>query len=174
MLGHHFSLSAEREKGAHYLQAAGDRARMIYANDDALRFYEQALAALGRGRADAAADWQLASALPICAARRAAARSRTTTTRRCCRHIAKPATVSPSARILRKIGRLLWDAGKRDKAEARYAEAAALLDGADAPIEQAHLWQERGRLAFRSGRSRPGRKMGRRGARLRTLAATGA
>ncbi len=26
-----------------------------------------------------------------------------------------------------------------------------LLDGADAPIEQAHLWQERGRLAFRTG-----------------------
>ena len=58
--------------------------------------------------------------------------------------------MSPAARILRKIGRLLWDAGKRDKAEARYAEAAALLEGADAPIEQAHLWQERGRLAFRT------------------------
>ena len=46
MLGHHFALSSEREKGARYLQAAGDRARMIYANDDALRFYERALAAL--------------------------------------------------------------------------------------------------------------------------------
>ena len=47
VLGHHFSLSAAREKGARYLRAAGDRARMIYANDDALRFYQQALAALG-------------------------------------------------------------------------------------------------------------------------------
>src|SRR4029079_19345208 len=47
--------------------------------------------------------------------------------------------------------RLLWDAGKRDKAEARYGEAAAFLEGGDAPIEQAHLWQERGRLAFRTG-----------------------
>ncbi|TIX53393.1 MAG: adenylate/guanylate cyclase domain-containing protein, partial [Mesorhizobium sp.] len=56
-----------------------------------------------------------------------------------------------SARVLRKIGRLFWDVGKRDNAESRYAEAAALLDGADAPIEQAHLWQERGRQAFRSG-----------------------
>jgi predicted ATPase len=56
-----------------------------------------------------------------------------------------------SARVLRKIGRLLWDVGKRDDAESRYVEAAALLDGADAPIEQAHLWQERGRQAFRSG-----------------------
>ncbi|TIV65763.1 MAG: adenylate/guanylate cyclase domain-containing protein, partial [Mesorhizobium sp.] len=56
-----------------------------------------------------------------------------------------------SARVLRKIGRLLWDVGKRDNAESHYAEAAALLDGADAPVEQAHLWQERGRQAFRSG-----------------------
>ncbi|TJW91863.1 MAG: adenylate/guanylate cyclase domain-containing protein, partial [Mesorhizobium sp.] len=46
VLGHHFAHSAERERGAHYLQAAGDRARMIYANDDALRFYERALTAL--------------------------------------------------------------------------------------------------------------------------------
>ena len=49
-----FRLSAEREKGARYLQAAGDRARTIYANDDALRLYEQALAALARDRADTA------------------------------------------------------------------------------------------------------------------------
>ncbi len=46
VLGHHFGLSAEREKGALYLREAGDRARMIYANDDALRFYERALATL--------------------------------------------------------------------------------------------------------------------------------
>jgi tetratricopeptide (TPR) repeat protein len=56
-----------------------------------------------------------------------------------------------AARILRKIGRLFWDAGSRDNAESRYTEAAMLLEGAEAPIEQAHLWQERGRLAFRTG-----------------------
>jgi len=55
------------------------------------------------------------------------------------------------ARILRKLGRLLWDAGKRIKAETHYAEAAKLLGGTDAPIEWAHLLQERGRLAFRTG-----------------------
>ena len=47
LLGHHLSLGTAREKGARYLRAAGDRARMIYANDDALRLYQQALAALG-------------------------------------------------------------------------------------------------------------------------------
>jgi adenylate cyclase len=56
-----------------------------------------------------------------------------------------------AARILRKIGRLLWEWGKRDQAEASYAEAAALLEGIEAPVERAHLWQERARLAFRTG-----------------------
>src|SRR6202022_1976035 len=46
LLGHHFSLSASKPKGAHYLSAAGDRARAIYANDDAIRLYQQALAVL--------------------------------------------------------------------------------------------------------------------------------
>jgi len=56
-----------------------------------------------------------------------------------------------TARIMRKLGRLLWDAGKRSKAETYYTEAAQLLEGTDAPIEWAHLLQERGRLAFRVG-----------------------
>ena len=73
----------------------------------------------------------------------------------------RPAIGSAAARILRKIGRLLWDGGKRDQAEAHYAEAAALLDGTDAPVEQAHLLQERGRLAFRIGDHAAGRQVGR-------------
>ena len=56
-----------------------------------------------------------------------------------------------SARILRKLGRLLWDSGKPDQAEAHYAKAAEMLEGAEATIERAHLMQERGRLAFRLG-----------------------
>jgi tetratricopeptide (TPR) repeat protein len=45
----------------------------------------------------------------------------------------------------------MWEAGRRNEAQARYEEAALLLEGADAPIDRAHLWQERGHLAFRSG-----------------------
>src|SRR5262249_22302865 len=56
-----------------------------------------------------------------------------------------------AARIMRKIGGLLWDAGRRDQAEAHYAEALTLLEDTDAPIERAHLSQERGRIAFRMG-----------------------
>ncbi|MGO4736838.1 adenylate/guanylate cyclase domain-containing protein [Bosea sp. 2KB_26] len=150
VLGHHFGLSAEREKGAQYLREAGDRARMIYANDDALRFYEQALAALATAE-PTGVRLQLGERIAdLCGptGRRALAHEHYGMVLRVYRENGDRVA---SARVLRKIGRLLWDVGKRDKAEACYAEAATLLDGADAPIEQAHLWQERGRLAFRTG-----------------------
>lgn len=150
VLGHHFSLSAARERGAHYLREAGDRARMIYANDDALRFYEQALAALAAAE-QTPLKLQLGERIAdLCGptGRRALAREHYKTVLRAYRENDDRVA---SARVLRKIGRLLWNAGKRDKAEARYAEATVLLDGANAPVEQAHLLQERGRLAFRTG-----------------------
>jgi len=150
VLGHHFALSAQREKGTRYLRAAGDRARAIYANDDALRFYQRALAALAEADrtplklalAERIAD--LCSPL----GQRHTAQEHYETVLAAYREAGDRIA---SARLLRKIGRLLWDVGRRGEAEARYAEAATLLEGADAPIDQAHLWQERGRLAFRNG-----------------------
>lgn len=150
VLGHHFGLSPAREKGAHYLRAAGDRARMIYANDDALRFYEQGLAALAIGE-PTPLSLQLGERIAdLCGptGRRALAHEHYEVVLQAYR---EQDDRIASARILRKLGRLLWDVGQRDEAEARYAEVALLLEGVDAPIEQAHLWQERGRLAFRSG-----------------------
>jgi adenylate cyclase len=52
---------------------------------------------------------------------------------------------------LRKLGRLNLDTGRRDLADALFAEASGLLEGTDEPIERAHLLQERGHLAFRMG-----------------------
>jgi predicted ATPase/class 3 adenylate cyclase len=150
VLGHHFGQSAQREKGARYLQAAGDRARMIYANDDALRFYERALEALdtiGQTPLKLAIAERMADLCgPV--GRRGTAHEQYLTVLKAYHETGDRVA---SARLLRKIGRLLWDVGSRDSAESRYAEAAALLEGADSPIEQAYLWQERGRLAFRSG-----------------------
>lgn len=149
VLGHHFGLSTAREKGARYLRQAGDRARMIYANDDALRFYEQALSALGM--ADQMLKLELGERIADLsgpAGRREVAHQNYGTVLQAYR---QEGDRIASARILRKIGRLFWDAGRRDDAESRYAEAAMLLEGAEAPVEQAHLWQERGRLAFRTG-----------------------
>ena len=150
VLGHHFGLSAWREKGARYLREAGDRARLIYANDDALRFYEQALAALAdidRAPLRLELGERIADLYGPTGRREIAHENYD----KVLKGYREAGDRVASARILRKIGRLFWDAGRRDNAESRYAEAASLLNGADAPIEQAHLWQERGRLAFRTG-----------------------
>ena len=150
-LGHHFCLSEEKAKGARFLSIAGDRASAAYANDDAIRHYQQALAALR------AANEQGPERLVLCEriadlcrpiGRRETAQEHYNVALRAYQGAGDHAA---AARIMRKIGGLLWDAGRRDQAEARYAEALILLEGTDAPIERAHLSQERGRLAFRMG-----------------------
>ncbi|GAB9221767.1 adenylate/guanylate cyclase domain-containing protein [Bradyrhizobium diazoefficiens] len=151
LLGHHFSLSASKPKGARYLRAAGDRARASYANDDAIRLYQQALAVLlagGEREPERLVLYERIADLCGAAGRRNTAEEHYQSALE--GHRALQDRVS-EARILRKLGRLLWDAGKRIKAETHYAEAANLLGGIDAPIEWAHLLQERGRLAFRTG-----------------------
>ncbi|MDA9503519.1 adenylate cyclase [Bradyrhizobium sp. CCBAU 11386] len=151
LLGHHFSLSASKPKGAHYLRAAGDRARASYANDDAIRLYQQALAVLltgGEREPERLVLYERIADLCGAAGRRNTAEEHYQSALE--GHRAIQDRIG-EARILRKLGRLLWDAGKRIKAETHYAEAANLLGGIDAPIEWAHLLQERGRLAFRTG-----------------------
>jgi tetratricopeptide (TPR) repeat protein len=55
------------------------------------------------------------------------------------------------ARILRKMGALHWDAGARARALRCFETGLALLGTDREHIELAHLYQEMGRLAFRSG-----------------------
>jgi adenylate cyclase len=68
------------------------------------------------------------------------------------------------ARIARKLGTLHWQGGDRERAMACYQRALAAVEGASAPlaphhagavgtahVEAAHLYQELGRAAFRSG-----------------------
>lgn len=151
LLGHHFSLSARKPKGARHLRAAGDRARATYANDDAIRLYQQALAVLltsGECEPERLILYERIADLCGGVGRRNTAEEHYQSALE--GHRAAKDCIG-EARILRKLGRLLWDAGKRTKAETHYAEAAELLGGIDAPIEWAHLLQERGRLAFRMG-----------------------
>lgn len=151
LLGHHFSLSANKPKGARYLRAAGDRARGSYANDDALRFYQQSLAVLSTDverEPECLILYERIADLCRVAGRRSVAEEHYQGALE--GHRAVEDCIG-EARILRKLGRLLWDAGKRVNAEAHYAEAAERLAGTEAPIEWAHLLQERGRLAFRVG-----------------------
>ncbi|HEU4352696.1 MAG TPA: adenylate/guanylate cyclase domain-containing protein [Burkholderiales bacterium] len=153
-LGHHLSLSEHRARGARYLIAAGDWARGIYANEDAVRHYRRALAALeGCENCELVAleaherlgdllglTGQRAEALVHYGLVRDGAVERS-------ERIAQ-------ARLCRKIGALHWDAGEREQGLASFQEGLALLQSEGEPIERAHLYQEMGRLAFRSGDNR--------------------
>jgi len=157
-LGHHWSLSPDKARGAHYLLAAGDWARAVYANDDAIRHYERALRTLAEASPDAAAAADVEAAeldarerladLFGLTGRRTDALVHYEFVKRAVEGQRDPVR---TARLLRKIGGLHWEAGERERASACFdAGLARLGDDGDA-IERAHLFQEMGRLAFRAG-----------------------
>jgi adenylate cyclase len=152
-LGHHWALGADKARGARYLMAAGDWARGMYANADAIQHYRRALDALEHCDAVQAerlvARERMADLLGP-TGRRSSALGEYEIVMAGYR----AAEDAPAhARILRKMGSLHWDAGGRAQA-LRCFEAGLALLGADREhIERAHLYQEMGRLAFRSGDS---------------------
>ena len=151
MLGHHFSLSGEKAKGARYLTAAGDRARSSFAIDDALRCYQSSLAALdGLDELDADKRALKERIGDLCgpSGRRDLAHEHYEAVLEALKQAGDTVGM---VRIMRKIGRLLSDAGKRAAAEQQYCEALDLALTVDAPIERALLLQERGRMACRIG-----------------------
>jgi adenylate cyclase len=150
-LGHHWSLATDKHRGARYLVAAGDRARAVYANDDAIRHYVRALRTLGTGGA-ADGDEQttrerLADLLGL-TGRRDDALAHYESVRA---GLETAADRSGVARLHRKIGGLHWEAGDRERASACFAAGLEGLGEAGDPIERAYLFQEMGRLAFRAG-----------------------
>jgi adenylate cyclase len=153
-LGHHFSLSEDPARGARYLMAAGSWAQGIYANDDAIRHYRQALAALRDCEAceqeTLEAHEHLGDLLAL-AGRRREALAHLEIVRQAA---ADAAERNRQARMCRKIGALHWDAGERERGLACFREGLALLEEGGEPIERAQLYQEMGRLAFRSGDNR--------------------
>jgi adenylate cyclase len=150
-LGHHWSLGTDKLRGARYLAAAGDWARAVYANDDAIRHYERALRTLAEchgGDADArTARERLADLLGL-TGRRAEALGHYETVQA---EVEDAGDRAAAARIQRKIGGLHWEAGDRERAGECFSAGLALLGEDGDPIERAHLFQEMGRLAFRAG-----------------------
>jgi predicted ATPase/class 3 adenylate cyclase len=150
-LGHHFALSDQRLEGARYLVAAGDWARGIYANDDAIRHYERALATLRdcpeAGPDELAVRERLGDLLGP-AGRRPEAAEHYEAVRAAAEGAGDRVT---TARLWRKLGGLHWDAGDRERALGCLQTGLGLLEDQPGQIELAHLSQEMGRLAFRSG-----------------------
>jgi adenylate cyclase len=150
-LGHHWSLGADRPRGARYLLAAGDWARAVYANDDAIRHYERALRTLAEcepgGTETRAARERLADLLGL-TGRRAEALGHYDGV---CDELERAGDHAGAARLHRKIGGLHWEAGDRERAGACFAAGLERLGEDGDPVERAHLFQEMGRLAFRAG-----------------------
>jgi adenylate cyclase len=163
VLGHHWALGADKGRGARYLMKAGDWARGMYANADAIQHYQRALDALEHCDAPAApaqpaAPTQIAAERLVArermadllgpTGRRAAALGEYTIVEA---GYAAAGDAPARARILRKMGGLHWDAGARARALQCFEAGLALLGSHREHIEVAHLYQEMGRLAFRSG-----------------------
>jgi adenylate cyclase len=149
-LGHHWSLGADRRRGGRLLVAAGDRARAVYANEDAVRNYERALHTFqesGSPEEQCGVRERLGDVLAPLGRRPEAIEHYEMVRARCAAAGARPA----QARLRRKLGGLHWDAGHRDRALESFEAGLALLEGGGDDIESAHLYQEMGRLAFRSG-----------------------
>lgn len=150
-LGHHWSLSSDKRKGADYLVAAGDWARAVYANEDAVRHYERALTTLSGceacGSATAAVQERIGDLLALTGRRREALAHYEAARQE--HEIQLDA--ARAARLHRKIGGLYWEAGDRERARACFATGLERLGEDGDSIERAQLFQEVGRLAFRTG-----------------------
>jgi adenylate cyclase len=150
-LGHHWSLSADKPRGARYLLAAGDWARAVYANDDAVRHYERALGTLAECQACEVQTWaarERLADLHALTGRRGEALAHYESVRQ---ELESAGDRAAAARLHRKIGALYWEAGDRDRASACFASGLDRLGDDGDPLERAHLFQEMGRLAFRAG-----------------------
>ena len=150
-LGHHWSLATDKARGARYLVAAGDWARAVYANDDAIRHYERALRTLaecadGDGQIPLVRE-RLGDLLGL-SGHRAEALAHFESVREASEAKGDRGT---TARLLRKIGGLHWEAGDRERAARCFTSGLERLGDDGDPIERAHLYQEMGRLAFRAG-----------------------
>jgi adenylate cyclase len=146
-LARHYARSPERDKALRYLALAGDRSRSLFAYDDAVAYYRQALefaaddgprAAISEklgdtayargGLAEAREEWSRALALV----------ERTGERRR-------------AAELERKIGVAGWDAGERQGALDHLERGRASLGDDTDNAEAARLYQELGRIHFRLG-----------------------
>jgi class 3 adenylate cyclase/tetratricopeptide (TPR) repeat protein len=150
-LGHHWSLAPDKAKGARYLVAAGDWARAVYANDDAIRHYQRALRTLAQcqGCEDQVPPVRerLGDLLAL-AGRRSEAFAHYDAVRH---DLELASDHAGAARLYRKVGGLHWEGGDRERAGACFALGLKLLDGGGNTVERAQLFQEMGRLAFRAG-----------------------
>jgi adenylate cyclase len=150
-LARHWSAGGDRRKGARYHVAAGDWARGLYANEDAIRHYERALTTLAEGGDGTEDVWRVRERLGDLLAplgHRAAAVDHYEAILAAAGEAGERLT---QARLERKLAAVHWDAGDRLAAAARLQAGLRHMEGQPEHIELAHVYQEMGRQAFRCG-----------------------
>ncbi|HEX8917924.1 MAG TPA: adenylate/guanylate cyclase domain-containing protein [Chloroflexota bacterium] len=139
----HYGKSDKWEKGLEYSIAAGQRARHLYANDDALQCFHQALEILGQRAPDDTARRLLVleglgDTFEILARFEEADSSYRRARDDC-------PTPTDRARLCRKLGDLAQSRGRHAEATTRYREAEIELAAVDDPTERANIWLGRAR-----------------------------
>ncbi|PWT86492.1 MAG: hypothetical protein C5B57_00990 [Blastocatellia bacterium] len=145
---------ADASRTARALMAAGEAAHVIYATEDAVQHYRRALDVLQEAGSDEATrldvEERLADLLALLGDRREAKEHYLNLTDA----YGRVHAIVERARSVRKVATLQWQEGEREHAMASYHRALKALEGETAHVEAAHLYQELGLAAFRSGDNR--------------------
>ncbi len=150
-LAHHFGQSEDPRKGVRFLVEAGDRARRLYANDDAIRHYRRAVECLDQAEDDGTERLAILERLGDLLGPTGAREEALEKYEAVLSAFAGRDDAASQARLYRKIADLHWETGARGTSLSRIKAGLALLEGAGEEIELAHLYHEMGRLSFRSG-----------------------
>jgi adenylate cyclase len=146
--------AADPAKTARALMHAGTAANAMYATEEAIRHYRRALEVLdeagGDNQARTAIQERLADLLALYGDPRAAGEHYLQLED----EYSQRQSGGDVARVARKRGTLQWQAGDRTAAMANYRRALQALNGTAPGVEAAHLYQELGLAAFRSGDNR--------------------
>lgn len=148
VLAYHWARSEDRAKALHWLVRAGDRARALFANAEALDAYRAALdrAVDGRGPHGAATILERVADIELLVGRYDDAIAACDDARR----RGGDADRSMRARLLRKTGAARRWKGEYASALASFAEARTTL-GTDEDVEAAHIALEEGMAHFHRG-----------------------
>ena len=150
-VGHHFRLSSQGQQAARYFMEAGEWTAAIYANDDAVRYFREALKSLegcdGCDERRAPPLERLGDLLSTVGKKVEAGRHY----EEAFEIVRRQERISDQARLLRKRGRLRLEAGDRVGASALLQEGLDVLGPHPESMETALLLEEMGRLAFRNG-----------------------
>jgi adenylate cyclase len=147
-LAHHYARSPEPAKALHYLVIAGDRARSLFAYDEAASCYRQALGML---EDDGAARVRVLDRLGDTAYARGSLGEARSMWADALALVERGPDGRAAAALYRKMAAAAWDAGEREQALAHLDLGLVALAGDDANPEAARLYQERGRIHLRLG-----------------------